>query len=120
MKIPRFTVGVATGVLLTLLLVGFLSFFVRFPVGRGFYESAYMPFYVAEDDPNYSIYKQLESPEYWQNLSRSVELKIQKHCQDNNIQAAVSVHCLGRPQGYEIYYSTRSHASIHELLRSGC
>ncbi len=115
MKLSRFFVGLVTGVLLSLNVAACVFYLFTFPVRDGFYESPTIPFIVTEDHPKYSIYKELESEEYWQKLSESAESVVEKYFKQNKITRDINILCIGSPQNYQIYYST-GYSSLHELL----
>jgi hypothetical protein len=116
MKIPRFILGFVSGILLSLCALAFVWHFLFFPVADGFYESAIIPFYVDDDSPHYAAYQKLESPEYWAALSADAESIAKEYCRKNGIYSNIKVHCVGKPQSFQIYYSIVGHTSIRRLF----
>ena len=116
MKLPRFTLGILIGILLSAALATGTYYYVSFPVADGLYQSPVIPFYLTEDSPQHPAYQQLEDPEYWQALSDSAQTEAEEYCRTNRISGGISVRCVGSPQAYEVYYSTGEHTSVRDFL----
>jgi hypothetical protein len=104
-RIPKFLLGFLTGIALSMFVVVFLCNYLIFQRPENYYESPVLLLYVGENEPGYAEFELLNSPEYWEEMSIAAEKEAEDFLKKKGREEDVHVHCVGRAQGYKVYYS---------------
>lgn len=104
LKQPRFLQGVLVGSIFTIGLAFSFSLLIVIPYDYGYYKSSELLFYISEDQPGYSIYEEVSSQDYWSSVSDSTVAVGNDFLKEHDVDGVVRASCIGRPQGYELYF----------------